>query len=79
MVLSMVLLWGILVYHWVSLQTGKFYVGRTRQEYVKEVDFQQVNATDIFYFLVRNSSAYAKDVDGTTTGDTVSDIAVTCS
>lgn len=79
MIISMAFCLIILIYHWVYLQVGgRFYIARTRQDYMKEVDFEQVQASDIFYFLVRNESDYAKDADESNMQDIVNDPLESC-
>jgi hypothetical protein len=40
MIISMLFCWIVLVYHWAYLQTGYFYVVRTRSDILVEIDFE---------------------------------------
>jgi hypothetical protein len=42
------------------------------------VDFEPVNTTDIYYFLVKNDSSYAKDVDEKGNANAFIDAYATC-
>ena len=40
MVVSMLFCWVILVYHWAYLQTGHYFICRTRNDMLVEIDFE---------------------------------------
>lgn len=53
----------MIIYNWVHLHNGHFYVARTKESEIVEIDFEPMNITKVRYFLYRNMTEGASDIN----------------
>lgn len=63
MAIAFVLTIMMLVYNWSLLHDEYFYVARTRTNVTQEIDFENITTTKVQYYLYRNTTEGAADVD----------------
>jgi len=60
---AMLLTIGIYIYNMIGLDDGYFYIARTRVEVSEIIDFEEITTNKVYYFLYRNETIGASDVD----------------
>jgi len=63
MAVAFIITIAMLLTHWSYLTTGYYYVARTRQSQLETIDFEEVSVTKVRYFLYRNETEGASDID----------------
>ena len=54
---------AIYAYEMYLIWSKEYYIERTYLQVEKTIDFETLNSTEVMYFLYRNESADARDVD----------------
>lgn len=63
MAIAFVLTFFLLCYYGRQLHTDKFFVSRTRVTVTREIDFENVTTTEVRYYLYRNTTVGASDIN----------------
>ena len=63
MALTMLFTMGVYCYNLYNLRTGAFFLARTRVDVEEIIDFETVKTNKVLYFLYRNTTEGASDVN----------------
>mmetsp|Transcript_24442 Transcript_24442/g.30412 ORF Transcript_24442/g.30412 Transcript_24442/m.30412 type:complete len:147 (-) Transcript_24442:598-1038(-) len=61
--MALAMIYNVVVYVLMikNLQTDKYYIARTRQNITREIDFEDIQVSEILYFLYKNKTEGAAD------------------